>query len=188
MARSQAEQCHWNEARSAGCAYEGEPAYIMQDEEEQETLAMAHNKDRENYVVVETVMDSGSSDNVTSRATAPHVPVVPSSGSMRGQNLSQAGSGGQGIKNEGEQRLPIYTMDGMPCPMTHQVADVRKSMTSVAKICDRNNRVTFTRAGGIIQNIDNGKCTPFPRRGNIYTLSMMVDTGNRPADPFHGPG
>ena len=58
----------------------------MEDEEVHETLAVADNKDQGIYVVMDTVMDSASSDKVTSRATAPHVLVVPSAGSRRGQN------------------------------------------------------------------------------------------------------
>ena len=65
---------------------------LVKDEDAQDTLAMAHNRDQQRYVVMDTVMDSGSSDNVTSSATAPHVPVVPGAGAQRGQKWSQDGS------------------------------------------------------------------------------------------------
>ena len=96
------------------------------------------------------------------------------------------GRQGKPIIDEGEPNLPLLTLDGVPCPMTYQIADVRKSLTSVAKTCDRNNRVIFARGGGIIWNIDSGHCTPFPRKGDIYTLSMLVDTRASPTAPFHG--
>ena len=182
---SEAPDAQENFAKTTGKHDSGE-AYIMEDEDAHDTLAMANNRDQQRYTIMETVMDSGSSDNVTGRATAPHVPVVPGAGPQRGQKWSRAGSGGKSIINEGEQHLPLYTMDGAPCPMTYQVADVRKSFTSVAKVCDRNNRVVFTRHGGIIQNLDNGNCTPFPRKGDIYTLSMMLDTASGPPSVFQG--
>ena len=123
---------------------------------------------------METVTDSGSSDNATRRATAPHVPVVRGAGSMRGQKLWQAGSGGNSIISEGEQNFPLATLNGLHCPMTYHVAGVRKSLTSVARICDRNNRVISMQGGAIIQNIDNGYCILFPWKGVVYTLFMLL--------------
>ena len=169
----------------AGCSHDTSLVCVMEDTGPDDTL-VAQRSEHGRYVMMETVMGNGSSDNVTSRATAPHVPIVPGVGSMRGQKWSEVGSGGKPTITEDEQNLPLLNVDGVPCLMMYQTADVKKSLTSVAKTCDRSSRVIFTRGGAIIQNTDNGHCTPFPRKGDIYTLSMLVDTNVIPTAPFHG--
>ena len=77
--------------------------------------------------------------------------------------------------NEGEQHLALYTDDWESANLTYQVTDVRRTLTSVAKLCDRGNRVVFGKSGGVVQNLRNGKCTPFQRQGGIYVLEMWLD-------------
>ena len=88
---------------------------------------------------------------------------------------AQAGTNGKGIENEGEVALPLFSAEGVYSPMTYQVADVRKPLTSVSRLCDEGNRVVFCRGGGIIQNLNTAACTPFWREGNIYILNMWID-------------
>ena len=70
----------------------------------------------------------------------------------------------------------MYTDAGDHANMTYQVAEVRRPLTSIAKLCDRGNRVVFGRGGGIIQNLKTGKTTHFRREGSIYVLDMWIDT------------
>ena len=109
---------------------------------------------------ISSVMDSGSIDNVTNRQMAPEYPVQESLMSKSGQKYSAAGAGSKGIPNEGQQELLFYSNEGAPVPMRYQVAEVRKPLTSVSKICDRGNRVTFCRNGGYVQNLFTWQCTP----------------------------
>ena len=134
------------------------------------------------YVRFCTVMDSGSSENVVNPSTFPGVPIVPSAGSRRGQVFSAAGK--KAIPNEGQQHLALITESGAAAPLTYQVADVRKPLTSIARLCDRGNRVIFGRGGGVVQNLKNGTCTPFRREKAIYILDMWLDT----AAPFRRQG
>ena len=128
---------------------------------------------RADSVRISTVMDSGSSDHCISRSAVPEIPIQPSEGSRRGQVYSAAG--GKGIPNEGEQQLPLLTEDGASAPLVFQVAEVRKPLCSVARLCDRGNRITFGRGGGVVQNLNNGKCTRFKRQGSIYALDLWLN-------------
>ena len=124
------------------------------------------------WVKMRSVVDSGAADHVTNRETAPGVKVCPSPGSRRGQKYVAAS--GERIPNEGEQNLCVVTEAGAPAQMKYQITDVTRTLTSVAKLCDRGNRVTFGRGGGVIQNLKTGQMTSFKRSGGIYTLDVWV--------------
>ena len=143
-------------------------------EEDEELLAPMQGSNKERYVHVPAVVDSGASDHCINRAVAPEVPIRSSPGSRRGQVYSAAG--GKGIHNEGEQELPLVTDDGLAAPLVFQVAEVRKPLCSVARLCDRGNRVIFGRGGGVVQNLHNGTCTRFKRQGSIYMLDFWLDS------------
>ena len=136
-------------------------------------LAHAEQSGHGRYVKFSSVMDSGSTDHVVNRSVIPEVPVKPSPGSRRGQVYSAAG--GKGIPNEGEQVLPLLTNEGSAATLVYQVADVRRPLCSVARLCDRGNRVVFGAGGGIVQNRITGRCTPFHRDGSIYVLDLWYD-------------
>ena len=101
---------------------------------------------------------------------------------------SAAGAGTKGIPNEGQQELLFYNEAGAPVPMRYQVAEVRKPLTSVSKICDRGNRVTFCRNWGYVQNLFTGQCTPLRRDGGVYMLDLWLATSPNinAAPPFLG--
>ena len=60
---------------------------------------------------------------------------------------------------------------------------------SVARTCDKGNRVVFEAGGGYIENLKSGACTNFGRESNIYVLKTWVQ---RPAghksSSFHRQG
>ena len=143
-------------------------------EGERAMLAQAEQDGQGRYIKFSSVMDSGASDHVVSRNVIPEVPVRPSAGPRRGQIYSAAG--GKGIPNEGEQELPLVTNDGCPATLVYQVAEVRRPFCSIARLCDRGNRVVFGRGGGVVQNRRTGRCTPFQRDGSIYVLDLWFDT------------
>ena len=61
--------------------------------------------------------------------------------------------------------------------MTIQITDgVKRALFSVAKICDRGNRVIFGQGGGVIHNLATQQLTPFRRTGGIYALDLWVNT------------
>ena len=137
-------------------------------------VAAFHDTPQARYVRFASVMESGSSDHVLGPHMFPQVPVRPSEGSRRGQVYAAAG--GKSIANEGEQHLALLNNERAPAPLVYQVADVRKPLTSIARLCDRGNRIVFGKGGGIIQNLKNGTCTPFRREGSIYYLDLWHDT------------
>ena len=59
--------------------------------------------------------------------------------------------------------------------MTYQIADVKRPLCSVAKLCDRGNRVIFDYKGGAVQNLRTGNVTRFRRDGGIYVLDLWPD-------------
>ena len=87
--------------------------------------------------------------------------------------------------------MEVVTEEGGVTNMTFQTTDVKRPLCSVAKLCDRGNRVTFGASGGVIQNLRTGQLTPFRRRGGIYTLELWVKQseprGSMPNNSgFHG--
>ena len=78
----------------------------------------------------------------------------------------------------------MVTEDGLPAPMTVQVADVKRPLTSVARLCDRGNRVIFDAKGGAVQTQRTGVVTKIRRDGGIYMLDMWLDQAHEfsPAD------
>ena len=141
----------------------------MPEEEGEETMfAMG-----DAPVKTSMVMDSGAAEHVASRLMAPHGPIRPSAGSRRGQRYVAAN--GCRMANEGEQTLEVVTEDGGAADMTFQITQVKKPLCSVARLCDRGNRVTFGRSGGVIHNIKTDRVTPFRRRGEYTQWTWYSD-------------
>ena len=152
---------------------------LFDTESEDEDLNMFRDAQRQmnDYVKVCIVVDSGFADNVTNRDTAPDITIQPSPGSRRRQNFVTAD--GKRLPNEGEQELQLITDAGQTTNMKYQITDVKKTLTSVSRLCDRGNRVTFGRGGGVIHNVRSGALTPFKRTGSIYTLDVWVKQSER---------
>ena len=110
---------------------------------------------------------------------APHVPVVPSPGSLRGQMYNTAAK--EKLANLGQQHLHACTTEGVETEVLFQIAEVGKPLVSVSAICELGNRVVFGRGGGVIQNLQTGHETPFIRKNGIYVLEMRIL--NEPAAP-----
>ena len=151
----------------------GDVQVLMDDGDEHDEILAPMQTQMNKFTKITSVMDSGACDNVMNSRVAPDVPIQSSEGSRRGQNYSPAG--GRPIPNEGEQLLSLRTAEGLAAPMKFQIAEVRRPLCSIAKLCDRNNRVIFGRGGGIVQNLNSGNCTPFRREGNVYTMDLWLD-------------
>ena len=138
------------------------------------------------WIKVESVVDSGAAAPVAPPTMAPHVQVVPSEGSKRGQKWTTASK--HKIPNLGEQHLHACTESGNPTDVLFQIAEVGKPLVSVSAICEKGNRVIFGRAGGVVQNIRTGAETPFYRKNGIYVLSLwLMDEPHTEASPFGRP-
>ena len=53
-----------------------------------------------------------------------------------------------------------------------QVADIKKVLASVSRICEVGNRVAFEGKSGYIQNIQTGRKTDFKQENGVYTFEM----------------
>ena len=66
----------------------------------------------------------------------------------------------------------------MPAQTTFQIADVTRPLCSIAKVCDKGNRVVFDSSGGYVED-SWGHKSHFSRKGNIYTMSLFaLDPGS----------
>ena len=147
-------ECVENDLKDNDSDVEDELDIAIFDEEEMEEadaqmLALGDQEYQqygEGWVKVSGCVDSGAADNVTNRDTVPHVPIRPSAGSKRGQTLISAT--GSKVAHEGAQQLQGYTAQGDEADMIMQITDVKKTLFSVPKICERGNRVIFGRGRG----------------------------------------
>ena len=99
-------------------------------------------------------------------------PIHESPGSLRGQEFMSASE--HELPNLGEQVLNVVMGDGKETSIKYAIADVSRALNAVTEICDHGNRVIFGRGGGVIENLQTGKQTPFKREGNIYCLDYWV--------------
>ena len=124
------------------------------------------------WVRVESVMDSGAVAPVAPPSMVPNVKVVPSPGSIRGQNYTSASE--HKLKILGQQRIKACTEEGDETEVLFQIADVSKPLVSVSSICERGNRVLFGKSGGVVINLGTGKQIPFYKKNGIYILSLWL--------------
>ena len=88
----------------------------------------------------------------------------------------------------GEKRTTGVTEEGDAVSMVIQVADVKKALGSVARMCDMGNRVVFESNGGYVMNMADGRYTKFERRGNVYVLQTWVKRPIAGKSGFQRPG
>ena len=124
------------------------------------------------WICVETVVDSGAADTVGPMELMGWLPLVPSEGSKRGQTWKAAG--GEVLPNLGERRMNGVTEEGHQVSTVYQIAEVGKALGSVARMCDKGNRVVFEADGGYIMNLADGRYTRFERKDNVYVMSTWV--------------
>ena len=110
-------------------------------------------------------MDSGASESVAPPSMCSQYSIVPSLGSLVGQEYLSASD--DLIPNLGEQSLDVATMQGKEGVLKYQMADVSKPLNAISEICDaggeQGQEVIFTRYGGFIHNLESGARTPFER-------------------------
>ena len=90
-------------------------------------------------------------------------------------------------EESGEKELNGFTDEGLPATTTFQIADVTRPLCSIAKVCDKGNRVIFEQEFGYIED-EWGTRSYFQRKGNIYTMNFVaLDTGGQ-VGPNHREG
>ena len=144
----------------------------------------------------ESLLDSGASTNVASPCVGEGIAIQPSEGSKKGQVYYTAN--GTKLPNLGEKCLHVQNENFEDFTMTMQMAEVKKPLMAVSKVCDAGsgrNFVVFTAQGGYIWHADRGTYTEFKREGGVYPLKTWIrrptpNSSQQASDvtPFARPG
>ena len=114
--------------------------------------------DKDGWVKIKGVMDSGASESVAPTNMCPHYPILPSPGSIAGQNYISASD--DLIPNLGEQLLNVVAPIMNEGQLKYQMADVTRPLNAVSEICDaggpEGQYVIFSKHGGAIYNPESG--------------------------------
>jgi hypothetical protein len=168
-----------DEACMQRCIKQNERAYVLTAKEKPVEANMvqgpwrrAQNDGKDEWIRVQSVMDSGCGCSVAPPGMCPSYPINESEASLRGQEFTSASE--HDLPNLGEQVLQVVMEDGKETTLSYAIADVSRALNAVTEVCDQGNRVIFGRSGGIIENLQTGKQTPFKREGNIYALEYWV--------------
>ena len=102
----------------------------------------------ENYEVIKVTADSGAVDHVAPKNTGKKFKTRDTEASRRGMHYIAAN--GTKIMNQGEKTISGVTEDDVPLNMTWQVAEVKKPLASIGRICDAGNVAVFAKEGGYI--------------------------------------
>ena len=112
-----------------------------QAEDHRKPLCLVNDYRSENngWTRIRAVPDSGAIESVAPYDMAPGYQVVAGPGSRRGQKYVSAS--GDETANEGEQRLPMVSNNGVVTEQKWQLAAVTRPLQSVGETCDAGNRV-----------------------------------------------
>merc|ERR1711940_235402 len=136
------------------------------------------------YEVIKVTADSGASDHVAPLTTAKHIKIEETDASRSG--LCYQAANGESSSNRGQRNIKALTNEGEMVAMTWQVADIKRHLASVGRMCDAGNIAIFTRMGGYIvpegtvQNLinhieDNGKMLKMNRENGMYHFDLGVN-------------
>ena len=98
--------------------------------------------------MIKITADSGAADHVAPIRTANHLEVKQTEASKQG--VKYVAANGQKISNLGQRRIQGITDSGVQLGMTWQVADVKKPLASIGRMCDAGNVALFTKDGGYV--------------------------------------
>merc|ERR1711940_184406 len=143
------------------------------------------------YEVITVTVDSGASDHVAPLTTAKHIRIEETEASRNG--LCYQAAYGESISNIGQRNIKALTNEGETVAMTWQVADIKRPLASVGRICDAGNTAIFTRLGGYIvpegtvqslinQIENNGKMLKMHRENGMYHFDLWVNRARSRGD------
>ena len=154
---------------------------------------MATTEEREYFEEpFDVALDSGAGDHVTAEKDAPNYEVEPSKGSKLGQNFVTANN--SKLPNKGQVSLKLRSGErgrgkGTDIKIVFQVADVKRPLWSVSKICDAGLTVKFSRDRAVVLDKNGKVCVKFERRGGLYVARLMMKNLKfKKGEGFHRPG
>ena len=99
--------------------------------------------------------------------------------------LCYQAANGERTSNVGQRNIKALTNEGEVVAMTWQVADIKRPLASIGRICDAGNTAIFTKLGGYIvpeetvrnlinQIEDNGMMLKMNRENGMYHFDLWV--------------
>ena len=98
--------------------------------------------------MITVTADSGAADHVAPKNEASHLKIQDTEASRQG--VKYVAANGQKIANVGQKTIQGVTDEGMPLGMTWQIAEVKKPLASIGRMCDAGNVAVFTKSGGYV--------------------------------------
>ncbi len=155
-----------------------EVQFLDQEVIEELELNMASTEEKEFFLEpFEVAIDSGAGEHVTSGEDVPGYAIEPRRGSKVGQNFITAGK--TKIPNKGQVHLNLRAGErvkgkGKDIKTIFQVADIKRPLWSVSKICDAGFTVKFDRDAAVVLDSKGKECVRFERRGGLYVAKLML--------------
>ena len=170
-----------------------EVQFLDQDTLEELEINMATTEEKEFFdEPFDVALDSGAGDHVTAEKDAPNYEVEPSRDSKMGQNFVTACK--QKLANKGQVNLKLRSGQrargkGTDIKTVFQIADVKRPLLSVSKICDAGFTVKFTQDRAVVLDKKGKVCVTFERRGGLYVARLMMKNPKfKKNEDFHRPG
>ena len=167
--------------------------FLDQDTMEELEVHMATTEEKEFFdEPFDVALDSGAGDHVTAEKDAPNYVVEPSKGSKLGQKFVTASN--SKLANKGQVSLKLRSGErgrgkGTDIKTVFQVADVKRPLWSVSKICDAGFRVKFSSDKAEVVDKKGKVCVTFERRGGLYVARLkMRNPRFKKNEGFHRPG
>ena len=100
--------------------------------------------------------------------------------------MKYVAANGHKIANEGQKTIKGLTDEGMPLGMTWQVAEVKRPLASIGRMCDAGNAAVFTKKGGYVvpeemlsktlEALDKakGNSLRMKREGGVYNFKLWI--------------
>ena len=136
-----------NEEKRRGYALERERPLLEVDREDENTAGKKGPR-WGRYEMITVTADSGAADHVAPKNVASHLKIQETEASRQG--VKYVAANGQKIANVGQKTIQGITDEGMPLGMTWQIAEVKKPLASVGRMCDAGNVAVFTKDGGYV--------------------------------------
>ena len=133
--------------------------------------AVAKDKERKGFRLVEAVFNFGAEDSVA----PPRVfsdPIVLLAMSKAGGRYREAD--GYRVPNIGQPAVCFRTHEGIAAGFFFQTAEIERPLISASQLATSGNRVLFSAAGTKIINETTGKRTALRKRGGIDVLRMWI--------------
>jgi hypothetical protein len=175
-------------SKGKGKANTWEVLRIHDDEEGEQGEIFHMGHDEEEWEEVKITVDSGAVDTVGPRTVGKCIPLVETEASRQGKFYRAAND--TKIAIHGKKTICGYTAEGTKIGIDVQIADVKKTLGSVRRICEAGNRVVFDEDESYVENKSTGEKTALTKDRGSYVLTLWVPRESSPRQkrPFQRQG